>query len=322
MTTTAPQPASVSVTLPVAQAIDRVKRVLFQPFDLGKWFAIGFCAWLATLGEGGWGGFHFNFPSGHRHGNARHAVEDAWRYVLNNLHWIVPVVAVVVLLGVALCVVITWLSSRGQFMFLHCVALDKAEVQAPWHKFERQGNSLFGFRLVLGLIGAALILPLVALVVILIVGMVQRDAATVAGILGTIGLGLALLAAALAFGLIAKLTRDFVVPIMFLHGRRCWDAWREFSAVLSANFGRFALYVLFQLVLGFAIGILVLTVVIVTCCCAGCLMAIPYLGTVLLLPVLMFERAYSLHYLAQYGPAFDVFSVAGPATPGATRPGA
>jgi hypothetical protein len=207
-------------------------------------------------------------------------------------------------------------------MFLHCVALDKAEVQAPWHKFERQGNSLFGFRLVLGLIGAALILPLVALVVILIVGMVQRDAATVAGILGTIGLGLALLAAALAFGLIAKLTRDFVVPIMFLHGRRCWDAWREFSAVLSANFGRFALYVLFQLVLGFAIGILVLTVVIVTCCCAGCLMAIPYLGTVLLLPVLMFERAYSLHYLAQYGPAFDVFSVAGPATPGATRPGA
>ena len=31
------------------------------------------------------------------------------------------------------------------------------------------------------------------------------------------------------------------------------------------------------------------------------------LGTVLLLPVIMFKRAYSLHYLAQYGPAYNVF---------------
>jgi hypothetical protein len=33
--------------------LERVKRVLFQPFDLGKWFIIGFCAWLAFLGDGG-----------------------------------------------------------------------------------------------------------------------------------------------------------------------------------------------------------------------------------------------------------------------------
>jgi len=28
--------------------MDRVKRLLFQPFDLGKWFMIGFGAWLGA----------------------------------------------------------------------------------------------------------------------------------------------------------------------------------------------------------------------------------------------------------------------------------
>jgi len=52
---------------------------------------------------------------------------------------------------------------------------------------------------------------------------------------------------------------------------------------------------------------MVLIVVLMTCCIAGCFMAIPYLGTVLLLPVLIFYRAYSLHFLAQFGPEYDVF---------------
>ena len=38
----------ISVALPISPAMDRVKRVLFQPFDLGKWFMIGFGAWLGT----------------------------------------------------------------------------------------------------------------------------------------------------------------------------------------------------------------------------------------------------------------------------------
>jgi hypothetical protein len=45
----------------------------------------------------------------------------------------------------------------------------------------------------------------------------------------------------------------------------------------------------------------------VTCCIAGCLMALPYVGTVALLPVLVFKRSYSIYYLAQFGPAYNVF---------------
>ena len=37
-------------------------------------------------------------------------------------------------------------------------------------------------------------------------------------------------------------------------------------------------------------------------------MAIPYIGTVVLLPVAVFFRAYSLEYLSQYGREFTVSS--------------
>ena len=302
----APQPASVSVTLPVTLAIERVRCMLFRPFDLGRWFVIGFCAWLATLGQGA-SGASFRFPG--RFGNAdwHNTFEEARHFVLNNLHWIVALAVVLALVGVVLWVVFIWLSSRGRFMFLHCVALNKAEVKAPWHAFAPQGNSLCWFRLVVHLIGMAVILPLLLLLAVLLVGMIRHESAEMAGILGVIGLGLAALAGALVFILVGKLTTDFVVPIMVLRSSLCLAAWKECFALLAANFWRLVLYLLFQVVLGILICLLVLTVVIVTCCCAGCLMAIPYLGTVLLLPILVFGRAYSVYYLAQYGPTFDVF---------------
>ena len=46
----------ISVTEPINLALARVRRLLFTPFDPGKWFTIGFCAWLAGLGERGYGG--------------------------------------------------------------------------------------------------------------------------------------------------------------------------------------------------------------------------------------------------------------------------
>ncbi len=313
------QPSNISVTLPVSQAIDRVKRVLFQPFDIGKWFAIGFCAWLAYLGEQG---FHSNFNFG---GHDWHGVEDFNRdfergkdYVLSHLYWIAPVAVALVMVALALWVLITWLSSRGKFMFLHCVALDKAEVSAPWNKFVREGNSLFWFRIVLGLIGSVLSLPLVAVIVVTVLRMVQRGASSVSGIMSAGGVLLVLMAVAVVFAVIGKLTMDFVVPIMFLRGKKCLECWGELRGLISANIGSFVVYLLFQIVLAIVIGTMVLIAVLATCCIAGCLMIIPYLGTVLLLPILVFKRSYSLHYLAQFGPEYDVFPSPAPSAPGLT----
>lgn len=77
--------------------------------------------------------------------------------------------------------------------------------------------------------------------------------------------------------------------------------------MLGAHGDLFSLYVLFQIVLKMAIGLLIVLVVVATCCLAGCLMALPYVGTVVLLPILVFERSYSLYYLSQFGRGYNVF---------------
>jgi hypothetical protein len=312
--------SSISVTRPVDLALACVKHVLFRPFDASKWFVIGFCAWLAYLGRAG--GFNSQW-SGGRHrsvGSFREGYENARNYVIENLSWILPLAATVFVICLGLWVLFKWLHSRGEFMFLHCVALNKGEVAVPWEKYAREANSLFGFRLALGIVSAAVMMPPLVLCGLRIFRMLMDDAVNLHGVLTAIGLGLAFLVAAIVFFIIHKFTADFVVPIMYRQRRRCWDAWAEFGRLLMTHLGHFILYLLFQIVLGLAIAIVVLAAVLVTCCLAGCLLALPYLGTVLLLPVLVFKRAYSLHYLAQYGREYDVFAPGEPPLVGSAPP--
>lgn len=299
-------PPNISVTLPVSQAIERVKRMLFKPFDAGKWFTIGFCAWLAQLGEAGFRG-NYNFNTTQNQADVQRKFEVARQFVIENLSWILPLAIVVIIAGLALSVVFLWLSSRGKFMFLHCVALDKAEVSVPWQKFGRQANSLFLFRLVFGLIGLVFMIPTAVLAGVTFVRMFKQHDWNPGGIMAGIALVLLFMLICFIVGLIGKLTTDFVAPIMFVRGKSCLNAWAEFWELFATHFGDFVLYLLFQIVITIVLATMVIIVVLATCCIAGCFLALPYLGTVLLLPVLIFKRAYSLHYLAQFGREYDVF---------------
>jgi hypothetical protein len=297
----------ISVTEAVEPAYERVKLILFKPFNLSKWFVIGFCAWLAGLGESGGspggGGNSTNFDNQ----QASHYYQQARDYVVANYAWIIPLAAALVVLLLAIFVLVVWLSSRGKFMFLHCVAGNVAEVEVPWSKYARQANSLFWFRIAVSLAGMVLWLPLLVFIIIDISRMFRRGEADVVGVLLAVASVLALMLASLVLVLIRKFTMDFVVPIQFLRGSGCTAAWREFLGLLSAHPGKFTIYILFQIVLGMAIAALIGAAILATLCIACCLMSLPYIGTVFLLPVIIFKRAYSLYYLAQYGPQFDVF---------------
>jgi hypothetical protein len=307
----------ISVIDPIGPAIDRVKAMLFAPFDLGRWFVIGFCAWLANLGQGGFpGGFNMSFPGAGPGGEldleeVRHEVESTFDMDLA----LVMVIAAVVLiiLAVVVAIVVLWLSSRGRFMFLHCVARNKAELKIPWHKYRQQANSLLLFRLVAGIIFFVSI-ALIALPVLLLAGVIGRGGDHVAfGIIGIIlVLVLVLIPVGIIFTLILKFTRDFVVPTMYLHGCTCVEGWRAFRGLLSVNAGRFTLYILFQILMAMAVSAIITAFGFLTCCCGFFVLAIPYVGAVVTLPLLAFMRAYSLQYLAQFGPAFDVFAQAEP----------
>jgi hypothetical protein len=88
------------------------------------------------------------------------------------------------------------------------------------------------------------------------------------------------------------------------------------------------LYCLFWIVLALA-------TVVVTClatCATCCIAAIPYVGTVILLPIFVLLRSFSLLFLRQFGTEYDVWAefvppefvpvlLPTPATPSGTQTG-
>jgi hypothetical protein len=301
-------PQRLSVIDPIGQAIEHVRLMLFRPFDLSKWLIVGFCAWLAQLGQGGGGGGGGNGWRADGHEPGFHAIKEG---ILANLAVIIFVAAIVIPIIIIIAVALCWLRSRGQFMFVHCVAGNKAEVAVPWNKFARHGNSLFLFRIVIGLIFLLVVgLPVaVAVFAGIAISATGFNPAIIFGLTGAIFVAVVIF---VLFALVAKFTTDFVVPIMSLHTESCVAGWKQCLALISGNKAQIALYILFQIVISLAIGFIAMAVCLVTCCCCCCLLVLfvlPYVGTVILLPLIAFKRAYSLFYLRQFGAQFDVFSV-------------
>jgi len=301
------QLSAISVIKPISPAIEKVKTILFKPFEIGKWFTIGFCAWLALLGQKG-ANFHANFPCNNfcRLGTPLGRVKNVFS---EHFLLIVVLASFGLLIGLAVMITLLWLNSRGRFMFLYCVAENKAEVKMPWHNFRKPANSLWLFKLISGFIVficLALCAAMITLTVILLTKSYGRIRA--AEILAIVCLALVTALIAIASALFFKFTNDFVIPIMYLRPCSCTDAWHRFLQILSSRKGAFALYILFQIVISMVIVAILIALVFGTCCCAALFLVIPYVGTVLMLPLLVFKRAYSLYYLGQFGPDFNVFA--------------
>jgi hypothetical protein len=307
-----PQRPYVSVVDPIGPAIERVKTVLFRPFDLERWLVIGFCAWLAQLGSRGGSGNGGSFGE-HEPTNAgvHEQINQAKDFMASNLYWIIPVAVIILIVIIGLMLLVTWLSSRGRFMFLYCVAQNKAEVRNPWRLLGEHADRLFAFRIVVGIIGFVIIVAVIGLTVGYVLAARENLAAAIIG--GVFG-GLLFVTVVIALAVVAAFTTEFVVPIMYLRTSSPVEAWRALLGLLSVNKGRFVLYILFQIVISIVIAAIVVVPACI-CCCLCCLYMLPYVGTVVLLPISVFRRSYSLFYLAQYGPQLNAFAPLAQAIP-------
>jgi hypothetical protein len=63
-----------------------------------------------------------------------------------------------------------------------------------------------------------------------------------------------------------------------------------------------------KIVLGMVVGFFAVALTCLTCC----IVAIPYVGSVILLPLTVFMQAYPLYFIEQFGPTWNVFSPAKP----------
>jgi hypothetical protein len=94
---------------------------------------------------------------------------------------------------------------------------------------------------------------------------------------------------------------------MYKHKIGATQAWGRFLSIFRQHPFHFILYGLFVFILiVLAISTIVIACIL-TCCIGLILFIIPYIGKVLTLPVWYTFRAFSLEYLAQFGPDFELF---------------
>jgi hypothetical protein len=96
----------------------------------------------------------------------------------------------------------------------------------------------------------------------------------------------------------------FMVPVMYRRRCRAGEAFRDVTLLIWHHFGAFFLLCLFGIVLILAVLMIGAIVTCATCCMA----ALPYVGTVILLPLFVCLRAFGLVFLRQFGPDYDVWA--------------
>ncbi|MBD3414908.1 MAG: hypothetical protein GF421_10815 [Candidatus Aminicenantes bacterium] len=292
---------------PLGRGWNRMTSALFKPFDLNKWLVVAFTAFLAGLfdwnGGGGNGSSQWS-----RDGSFGEFIDfpgKAWSWLTSHPGWFTLIlfgVAFLVILGI----VLLWLSSRGKFMFLYNVALDKAEVSRPWKEYKKEGDSLFLWRFVFVLI---CFLVFLFLIVIMFAGGSQLYKDTSFHgfpILFFVMMGIIFLIVAVVVGYIALFLDSFVVPLMFKHRLSAMKGWGMFLNIFKTRPFHFILYGLLMLGLSLLFGIAVVIAGLLTCCVGFVLLVIPYIGTVITLPLWYWFRAFSLEFLAQFGDEYNV----------------
>ena len=295
----------IEILKPFREAWELMKRILFHPFDLKKWFVIGFAAFLASLSSGGFnfnvGGFDRDRDWRWRFSSVRH---DMAQTAASLPGWVIPLIVVLVVMALAVVVVLMWVGARGRFMFVDCIVHNRGAIKEPWRQFRAEGNSFFVFSLLtilFFLIVAAIMLTPVFLPMLLHRGPMFSKTFMIVWLIG-----FATLVVLLAVGW--HWISHLMVPLMCR--RRCGAAaaFRDVIALIVDEPGPLILYFLFLILLGVVFILIGCAATCLTCCVA----AIPYVGTVILLPLHVLVYAFTLLFLRQFGNEFDVWNGASP----------
>lgn len=325
----------IDFTRAFGSAWERMMVILFQPFDLGKWCAIGLSAFLAGLLSGGNG---FNSFSGgdsqnqqnqhhtgiyHHHGGlfAQSSLPNPFNFgpspqslgtsATHMLSALQGGIAILIVTGIfivimGLVVLLYWLGSRGQFMFLDNIVRNRGSVAAPWSFYARPAHGVFLFYLAcLGICMAAALVFIIPVALVMMSPSYMHFWTQGMALIALAFFGGIYLLLFVAFAIGIFFFREWSIALIFRNGLTVRAALAETWKLLCLHPGSAVLFLLLRFALWVALVILSLA----ACCFTCCVALLPYIGTVVLLPALVYIRCFSLDCLAQFGPAYDVFTV-------------
>ncbi|MEO8378003.1 MAG: hypothetical protein ABI579_10060 [Candidatus Sumerlaeota bacterium] len=212
---------------------------------------------------------------------------------------------ILVLLIIAL---IKWLSSRAEFMFLDGVVTGTPAIGDSWSATKEQGNSLFFFRFIVASISFSLAALAILGALPFVLSALRSGKDLESSLLSSITVAIILVPVGIAISISELFIDDFVVPIMYRRRIKFIAAFKIFWQLFQRNLGTFAFYWLVRV--GIALGIrLIAAIITMLACCLTCgILALPILAALPSLPFITFRRAFSLFYIEQFGPEWEIFT--------------
>src|SRR5438309_2861609 len=288
----------IEIFRPFGEAFELTNKILFQPFDLKKWLVIGFAAFLS----GHLAGVGFNFPSPFGNFQSHRTTPEVISPHFEQ--WKPWLVAVVVVGGRGVCALViglAWVEGRGNLICTDCVVRKEAAIVEPWREYRKEGNSYFLF--LLAVMFAVLLLAGLILTSVIGLGWLKQGAGET-GSITSIGLLVFLGLFWVLIVIFVSVATYFMVPVMYRRRCRAVEAFRDVTLLIWHHLGSFFLLCLFGIVLFLAVLMIGAIVTCATCCLAS----LPYVGTVILLPLFVCLRGFGLAFLRQFGPDYDVWA--------------
>ena len=292
----------ISAIEPISLASDKMVHVLFKPFDFHKWLVLGFCAFLAQCGEYGGSGGNGGNGGGGNFGSrfAEHTVSEMNSWVHEHIALIIGVFVLLFLFAI----LVTWLSSRGKFMFLDGIVKNRAAVKEPWVEFKKEGNSLFIWLLLIRIIAFIVFVSMIILSIMIAWPDIEAGKFGSSAVNALIVGGGSVFFFIVVLALLAFFIRIFVIPTMYLRRVNFLQAASIAYTNCLCNHKLPAFYLLCML---FVLGIAASTILLLGICLTCCIASLPYISAVVFLPVSVFFICYALYYLQQFGEDWKFF---------------
>jgi hypothetical protein len=189
-------------------------------------------------------------------------------------------------------------------MLLDGIVKNRGAIKEPWTEYKTEGNSLFLFSIVIGLLILLTFSLIAGISVLIALPDIQSETFGGAGVAAIVVGSSLMLLFILACIALSAFVKILMVPTMYLKRVRAIEGWKiAWNQLLKGHVGSFILLILMMFLLGLGAGVVAMFAVCATCCIG----ALPYISSVLLLPITVFFVCYALCYIQQFGGDWTFF---------------
>ena len=282
---------------------EKMKEILFRPFDWGTWLVLTLAFWLAGLGEGGFNLSFRNLPTDRESmGVLLQPIQTAAAQLnLTTGIFILLIAAILFFFAVTIGLLLLWVRCRARFVVLDML-LRGARAESfgnRWKLFQKQGNSFFFTQILLTVLmvfcgiccGGGIFFALTLF-------LEKPENGGIDLVTGCLFAALIVILALLSIGfaIYLLLFQEYGALRMYRTGGPGGEALRELNRKLMERPWTFVRYLIGLLIYFVLVTLLIVLFSCLTCCIGGILLAVPFLSTMILLPLLYVRWQYSLEF--------------------------